>query len=413
MDIQQDNGLSALLVSPEEERVCTGFNFTEGPVWIASDNCLVFSDIHSNRTHRWRPGSETAEVFREPSNHGNGNTLDLDGNVLTCEHAGRRVAKTAYGGGTETLIDSFEGKQPAQPERHRRRQLGRDLVHGPRLRLQPPPGRGPRAGLPGCLPHRGGRIGQRRRGPAGQAERAYLLPRRVAALHRGLERGAQDLALRGQRRRQPRRSHALRGHGARRAHRRAGRDEGGHGRAALEHGRRRRLGAHPRGRAARRLRDRRARRQPRLRRPGPLDALPDGEHLDLPGGDGGHGASGCTPGNGDRRGAPTPTCPGGSSAGPHRHPGRDALRAARPTHPPSDFFMWGLRPHAPARIGSTTAAIEGGPAPSPLRERAGVRGWTLSARETAQLPAEVTPSGSPSRSSQTRAICRPRSPVAS
>ena len=115
MDIQQDNGLSALFVSAEEERVCTGFVFTEGPVWIASDNCLVFSDIHSNRTHRWRPGSATAEVFREPSNHGNGNTLDLDGNVLTCEHFGRRVAKTASGGGTETLVDSFEGKSLHSP----------------------------------------------------------------------------------------------------------------------------------------------------------------------------------------------------------------------------------------------------------------------------------------------------------
>ena len=62
MDIQQDNGLSALFVSSEEERVCTGFIFTEGPVWIAADDCLVFSDIHSNRTHRWRPGSETVDA---------------------------------------------------------------------------------------------------------------------------------------------------------------------------------------------------------------------------------------------------------------------------------------------------------------------------------------------------------------
>ena len=115
MDIQQDNGLSKLLVSSEETRLCTGFQFTEGPVWVASDDCLLFSDIHGNRTYRWRPGADAAEVFREPSGHGNGSTLDLDGNVLTCEHFGRRVAKTAYGGGTETLIDSFEGKRLHSP----------------------------------------------------------------------------------------------------------------------------------------------------------------------------------------------------------------------------------------------------------------------------------------------------------
>lgn len=115
MDIQQDNGLSKLFISNEETRICGGFEFTEGPVWLSFDNCLLFSDIWGERTYRWRPGSNSAEAFREPSNHGNGNTLDLDGNVLTCEHNGRRVAKTVYRGNTETLIDSFEGQRLHSP----------------------------------------------------------------------------------------------------------------------------------------------------------------------------------------------------------------------------------------------------------------------------------------------------------
>ena len=115
MQVEQDDGLSALLVSREETKIAGGFQFTECPIWIAADNALLFSDIHGNRTHRWRPGNADAEVFREPSNHGNGNTLDLNGNVLTCEHVGRRVARTAYSGGTETLIDSFEGKRLHSP----------------------------------------------------------------------------------------------------------------------------------------------------------------------------------------------------------------------------------------------------------------------------------------------------------
>ncbi len=115
MRIEQDDGLSKLLTSKEETQLCTGFVFTEGPVWIASDDALVFSDVRGDRTYRWRPGNDSAEVFREPSNHGNGNTLDHAGNVLTCEHNGRRVARTAYGGGTETLIDSFEGKRLHSP----------------------------------------------------------------------------------------------------------------------------------------------------------------------------------------------------------------------------------------------------------------------------------------------------------
>ena len=119
MRIQQDDGLSALLASAAETRLCTGFAFTEGPVWIDADDCLLFSDIHANRTHRWRPGSDAAEVFRDPSDHGNGNTLDRGGAVLTCEHRGRRVARTPYApgpaAGAETFIDSFEGKRLHSP----------------------------------------------------------------------------------------------------------------------------------------------------------------------------------------------------------------------------------------------------------------------------------------------------------
>ena len=75
MRIEDDNGISALLRG-EETKLCTGFGFTEGPVWVARDNALLFSDIPGNRTHRWRPGGDGAEVYREPSGWSNGLTLD-------------------------------------------------------------------------------------------------------------------------------------------------------------------------------------------------------------------------------------------------------------------------------------------------------------------------------------------------
>jgi len=95
MQIEQDNGISRLLLS-QETRLCTGFGFTEGPVWVADDNALIFSDIPANRIHRWRPGMTVAEVYREPSGWSNGLTLDHEGNVLACEHGGRRVSRGAY-----------------------------------------------------------------------------------------------------------------------------------------------------------------------------------------------------------------------------------------------------------------------------------------------------------------------------
>ena len=115
MRITHDNGLSKLLLS-DETRVCTGFWFTEGPVWVPTDKCLLFSDIHGSTTYRWRPGSDHATIFRRPSWHGNGNTLDHDGNVLTCEHSGRRVSRTPYtGGATQSLTALFEGKRLNSP----------------------------------------------------------------------------------------------------------------------------------------------------------------------------------------------------------------------------------------------------------------------------------------------------------
>ena len=116
MKIEDDHGLSELLLG-EETRLCTGFGFTEGPVWIPSDNALLFSDIPGSRTHRWRPGQTEAETYRDPSGWANGLTLDAAGNLLACEHGGRRVSRGAYGdpAGMVSLADSWDGKALNSP----------------------------------------------------------------------------------------------------------------------------------------------------------------------------------------------------------------------------------------------------------------------------------------------------------
>lgn len=116
MRIEDDNGISALLAS-SETRLCTGFGFTEGPVWVASDNALLFSDIPGSRTHRWRPGQSTAEVYRDPSGWSNGLTLDHAGNVLACEHGGRRVSRIPYANpaGAVSVAAEWEGVRLNSP----------------------------------------------------------------------------------------------------------------------------------------------------------------------------------------------------------------------------------------------------------------------------------------------------------
>jgi gluconolactonase len=91
-----------------------GYAFTEGPVWHPRERRLVFSDIPSNRLHAWRPGG-AVEVLREPSHMANGNTLDRQGRLVTCEHASSRVTRTEPDGSITVLASHWQGKELNSP----------------------------------------------------------------------------------------------------------------------------------------------------------------------------------------------------------------------------------------------------------------------------------------------------------
>jgi sugar lactone lactonase YvrE len=50
-------------------------------------------------------------VFREPSNNSNGNTVDPQGRLVTCEHRTRRVTRTELDGSITVIADKNNGKQ--------------------------------------------------------------------------------------------------------------------------------------------------------------------------------------------------------------------------------------------------------------------------------------------------------------
>ena len=100
------------------EAVATGFRFTEGTTWNAKTGVLFFSDIPASRIYRFDPAATppaAPQVFRDPSNHANGNTIDADGNLYTCEHETRRVTRTRPDGTVDVLADHFEGKRLNSP----------------------------------------------------------------------------------------------------------------------------------------------------------------------------------------------------------------------------------------------------------------------------------------------------------
>jgi sugar lactone lactonase YvrE len=95
------------------EKVAGGFQFTEGPVWMA-EGYLIFSDIPADTIYKWSPGQAQAEVFRRPSGHSNGLTLDRQGRLLACEHD-RRVSRTGPDGTVLTLAERYQGKRLNSP----------------------------------------------------------------------------------------------------------------------------------------------------------------------------------------------------------------------------------------------------------------------------------------------------------
>ena len=98
----------------EVEQIATGFNFTEGPIWMP-DGSLHFSDMPGDKRRRWHP-DEGVTVLRDPSNKCNGMTLDNDGNLIVCEHVTSSVVRESPDGSKrETLATHWGDKELNSP----------------------------------------------------------------------------------------------------------------------------------------------------------------------------------------------------------------------------------------------------------------------------------------------------------
>jgi len=89
--------------------------WTEGPVWL--NGGLFFNDIPNKRMLRWRE-QDGVSVALSNSEFANGNTLDVSGKMVSCEHGGRRVVRRQDPfdlAAVETIVDEFEGKRLNSP----------------------------------------------------------------------------------------------------------------------------------------------------------------------------------------------------------------------------------------------------------------------------------------------------------
>ncbi|MEY8827241.1 SMP-30/gluconolactonase/LRE family protein [Sedimentitalea sp. XS_ASV28] len=97
------------------ERLWTGARWSEGPAWFPAGRYLVWSDIPNNRLMRWDETDGSVSVFRHPSNNANGNTVDQQGRLVSCEHLTRRVTRTEHDGSVTVIAEKFQGKRLNSP----------------------------------------------------------------------------------------------------------------------------------------------------------------------------------------------------------------------------------------------------------------------------------------------------------
>ncbi|WP_435892648.1 SMP-30/gluconolactonase/LRE family protein [Oceaniferula spumae] len=97
----------------EVKQLATGMKFTEGPVWIDAEEKVVFSDIPNSMLMQWSE-KDGLKPFRKVE-HANGNILDDQSRLLTCQHSGRNVVRTEKDGTITVLADKFEGKKFNSP----------------------------------------------------------------------------------------------------------------------------------------------------------------------------------------------------------------------------------------------------------------------------------------------------------
>ena len=90
-------------------------DWAEGPAYFPAGRYLIWSDAPNNRMLRYDETDGSVSVFRSPSNNANGNTVDRQGRLVTCEHGSRRVTRTEHDGTITVLADNYQGKRLNSP----------------------------------------------------------------------------------------------------------------------------------------------------------------------------------------------------------------------------------------------------------------------------------------------------------
>ena len=108
---RENKNMRAIADNPQPEKLISGLQFAEGPVWD-SRGFLLFSDTPADTLYKLTSNNQL-EVFRRPAGNPNGNTFDREGRLVTAQHD-RRVTRTQKDG-IVTLASQYQGKKLNSP----------------------------------------------------------------------------------------------------------------------------------------------------------------------------------------------------------------------------------------------------------------------------------------------------------
>lgn len=101
------------------ECLCTGAQWSEGPVWLPLTGELLWSDIPNNRMLAWSAHTGM-RVWRDEVEFTNGHVLEADGSLLHCSHGQRAIVRTRFDAlgqplGDQIVVDRYQGLRLNSP----------------------------------------------------------------------------------------------------------------------------------------------------------------------------------------------------------------------------------------------------------------------------------------------------------
>lgn len=115
VDLRDPRMVALLPARPRLERLATGARWSEGPLWIDEQRCVLWSDIPNDRVLCWSERNGM-RVWAEGVEFTNGRARAADGSIIHCSHGLRALYRTSADSPSRSMVTSaWRGKRFNSP----------------------------------------------------------------------------------------------------------------------------------------------------------------------------------------------------------------------------------------------------------------------------------------------------------